>query len=308
MKISQSRRTRPLAFLLLLIGWQAPAFAQPRAAKPARGGQTENAVLWEVSGKGLSQPSYLFGTFHLLTSDYLKTLPKVAEKLGLSGAVAGEVVMDSTVMMKLLPASMMSGTTLDQLLKPEEYQLTADYFKEVSGMDLKMLNSFKPMALQAAIIQFEWNKLNPTPYKNGPAMDSYFQQEAKAQGKTVVGLETVEDQIRALFDQFSLERQAAMLVESVKEKEKSREEMLKMAQCYQAQDLVCLQRMVYDPDNFRPEEMKTLLHDRNAAWMKKIPDLMQAKPTFIAVGAGHLVGEQGLISLLRQRGYAVKPL
>lgn len=306
MKISQPRRTRPLALLLLLIGWQDPASAQPRAAKPARGGQTENALLWEVSGKGLSQPSYLFGTFHFLTSDYLKTLPAVAEKLALSQAVAGEVVMDSTVMVKMLPASMMSGTTLDQLLPPAEYQLTADYFKEVSGMDLKMLNSFKPMALQMAIVQFEWNKLNPTPYKDGPAMDIYFQQQAKAHDKVVVGLETVEDQIRAVFDQFSLERQAEMLVESVKDN-KSREELLNMAQCYQAQDLACFQR-IFNLSDFRPEEMKAMLHDRNAAWMKKIPELMQAKPTFIAVGAGHLIGEQGLISLLRQRGYVVKPL
>ena len=305
MKISNPRY--PLALLLLLIGCQVPV-NQKRATKPARGGQTENAVLWEVSGKGLSQSSYLFGTFHLLTSDYLKTLPKVAEKLALSRTVAGEVLMDSTVMMKMLPASMMTGTTLDQLLKPEEYQLAAEYFKEVSGMDLKMLNSFKPMALQMTIIQFEWNKLNPTPYKNGPAMDVYFQQEAKAQGKTVVGLETVEDQIRAVFDQFSLERQSEMLVESVKDKQKTREEMLKMAQCYQAQDLACLQRMLHDPDSFRPEEMKTLLDDRNAAWMKQLPDLMQTAPAFIAVGAGHLVGERGLVSLLRQRGYTVKPL
>ncbi len=298
------------AFLPLLWVPCLSATAQ-QAAAPARSSKaanTENALLWEISGKNLRQTSYLFGTFHLITSDYLKSLPLVDEKLLAAQAVVGEMVMDSTVIMKLMPASMMTGTTLNQLLKPEDYQLVADYLKEVSGLELFMLGSLKPMALQAALMQFEWNKLNPKPGDAGQPMDIYFQQTAKEQGKEVLGLEKVEDQVKALFDQFPLKRQAEMLVESVKDKKKNRDDMQKLAECYRAQNLACLRQMMYGVDTFTPAEMKILLDDRNEEWGRKMPNLMEQQSTFFAVGAGHLVGEHGLVSLLRRQGYTVRPV
>jgi uncharacterized protein len=295
----------PLLWVPYLSATAQQAATHVRTSKAAN---TENALLWEISGKNLRQASYLFGTFHLITSDYLKSLPLVDEKLLAAQAVVGEMVMDSTVMMKLMPASMMTGTTLKQLLKPEDYQLVADYLKEVSGLELFMLGSLKPMALQAALMQFEWNKLNPQPVDAGQPMDIYFQRIAKEQGKKVLGLEKVEDQVKALFDQFPLKRQAEMLVESVKDKKKNSDDMQKLAECYRAQDLACLRQMMYGVDTFTPAEMKILLDDRNEEWARKMPDLMQQQATFFAVGAGHLVGEHGLVSLLRRQGYTVRPV
>jgi uncharacterized protein YbaP (TraB family) len=296
------------AICILLFSWSIiPSLAQKKAPSD-NPSATEQALLWEISGKNLSQPSYLFGTFHLLTSEYLQTQPRIEEKMQTSQVLAGEIVMDSIMMMRLMTASIMKENTLDLLLPPDDYQLVAAYFKELTGVNLQLLNTLKPMALQAALTQYEWATLNSPSDKSGVPIDIYLQQQAKQQGKTVIGLESLDDQLYALFDQFSLKRQADMLIEAVKKKKENRAEMLRMTSCYQAQDMECLRKMTYDSKEFSKEEFSVLLINRNLAWMNKLPDLMQSQPTFVAVGAGHLVGPQGLIGLLRQAGYTVKPI
>ena len=79
--------------------------------------------------------------------------------------------------------------------------------------------------------------------------------------------------------------------------------MVKMTDCYHMQDMECLRQMTYDS-----EEFSVLLINRNLAWMQKLSDLMKDQPTFVAVGADHLVGPQGLIELLRRAGYTLKPI
>src|SRR3954466_15533117 len=86
--------------LLWVPYWSASAQQAATHARASKVANTENALLWEISGKNLQQTSYLFGTFHLITSDYLKNLPLVDEKLMEAQAVVGEMVMDSAVMMK----------------------------------------------------------------------------------------------------------------------------------------------------------------------------------------------------------------
>jgi uncharacterized protein YbaP (TraB family) len=111
-----------------------------------------------------------------------------------------------------------------------------------------------------------------------------------------------------LFYSSSLKRQAEILVRAAKEKEKDRKEMIRMNGCYRAGDLDCLLAGMKADDGYSPEEMNNMLYARNRNWMLKLPDMMKAMPVFIAVGAGHLPGEGGLIDLLRKKGYTVKAL
>lgn len=270
----------------------------------------ENALLWEVSGKNLPQSSYLFGTFHLLNSSYVDSLAVVGEKFKSAQTIVGEMIMDSSMTMQMMQASLMKETTLDKLLKPEDYQLADAYMKELSDnkYSLALFNSLKPMIVQILLMHLEWGKMNPGQTDATKMMDIYFQEQAKTDGKMVVGLETMQDQITALFDQFTPQRQADMLVETVKKKGQDQSELLKMTNCYRAQDLTCITTMMYNNGTYKPEEINRLLDDRNKKWMLKLPELMQAQSCFVAVGAGHLVGENGLIGLLRKQGYTVKPL
>jgi uncharacterized protein YbaP (TraB family) len=267
----------------------------------------ENSVFWEVSGKGLTKPSYLFGTFHLMGKKYIDSLSNVSAKFNQSGTIVGELVIDSTMTFKMMMAAQLKGTTLDKLLSPELYEKTATWMKEVSGYDLKLLNGLNPMTIQVFIMSSMQQKFYPmNPAEDAP-MDLFFQQQGKKSGKKVLGLESLEVQLDALYGQFSYERQAEMLAEFVNNKDKAYQEMLTMNKYYRQGNLAELEKLM-STQTFEPGEAEKLLDNRNKEWVKQLPSIFAEQTTFVAVGALHLSGKNGLVNLLRQLGYTVKPL
>ncbi|HPH72714.1 MAG TPA: TraB/GumN family protein, partial [Paludibacteraceae bacterium] len=139
-------------------------------------------------------------------------------------------------------------------------------------------------------------------------LDSFFQQVADRQGKKVVGLETIEDQIKLIYESQSIERQAFLLVGTLRGKDRITEELHELNAYYKKGNLVpLLQTYLNDSSEFAPtaQEKFLMLDARNLEWTKKLPDLLHKNSCFVAVGALHLVGENGLINLLRQKGYRV---
>lgn len=263
-----------------------------------------NTLLWEVSGKGLQKPSYLFGTYHFAGKSFIDTMKVLNEKRNNADAVVGELVMDNTMAMKLAPHMLMKNNFIDKLLSPEEYKLVADYLKKVSGYDLKMFNSMKPVAIQVMLLSFT----APVTFnKDNPAIDQYFQDDAKSKGKKVLGLETVEDQAAVLFGN-TLERQKELLLKSIIKEEKTKAEAQKMYDDYIAQNIGKLEKLFNSNEDYTQAEMDKLLKNRNEKWLAQLPALMQEQGLFIAVGAGHLIGKDGLIKGLQALGYTVKPL
>jgi uncharacterized protein YbaP (TraB family) len=265
----------------------------------------ENSVFWEVTGKGLTQPSYLFGTFHLMGKKYVDSLTNVTAKFQQSQTMVGEMVVDSTMTMKMMMAAQLKGTTLDKLLTPELYAKTGTWLKEVSGYDIKLFNGMNPMTVQIVLMRSVQQKFYPMNPVEDPPMDLYFQQHAKKARKKVLGLETLDVQIAALYEQFSYERQAEMLAEFVNDQDKAYQEMITMNKYYRMGNLGELEKLM-STQTFEPGEVEKLLDDRNKAWVKQLPSLFSEQSTFVAVGALHLSGKNGLVNLLRQQGYTVK--
>jgi uncharacterized protein len=265
----------------------------------------ENAVFWEVSGNGLTKPSYIFGTFHLMGKKYVDSLTNVSAKLHQSEAVVGELIIDSTMMMKIMMASQLKGTTLDKLLSADVYEKTSTWLKELSGYDLKLFNGMNPMTIQVTLMASMQQKYYPTDPKTDPAMDLYFQQFGKSNGKQVLGLESLDDQIQALFGQFTYERQTALLTEFVNDKDKAYREMVDMNKYYRQGNLVELEKMM-SSQTFEANEALVLLDNRNKKWVTILPDIFKKQQTFVAVGALHLAGKNGLVNLLREKGYTLR--
>jgi uncharacterized protein len=274
-------------------------FAQPPS--------NENSVFWEVSGKDLAQPSYLFGTFHLMGARYIDSLTHVMEKFNSSKTIVGELLLDSTMTIKMMVAARLHETTLDKLLSPEGYRATAAWLKELSGYDLKLFNGMNPMTIQIFLMTMLQQKYFPLSGASDVPMDMYFQQLAKSEGKKLVGLESFEVQANALFNQFSLERQVEMLMEFVNDKEKAKEELIVMNRSYRKGDLGKLEDLLSE-QTYSESEAEVMLSDRNKNWIEQLPALMKEQQTFVAVGALHLAGEKGLINLLRVAGYNVTPV
>jgi len=264
----------------------------------------EQTLLWEISGKDLTKPSYLFGTYHFADKGFVDTMKVLNQKLKQADAVVGELAMDKDLALKLVPYMMVKDTTLSQLLTADEYQLVAGYLKKLAGYDLKLFNSMKPMAVQTIIIQLNSPK---TFTAQNPALDQYLQDYGKANQKTILGLETIEDQAKVLFGP-SLVRQKELLLKSVKNAEKDKKESLKLYNDYITQNLKNITKTFNKSSGFSATEMDDLLKNRNAKWLAQLPTLMQKQSLFIAVGAGHLVGKDGLIKGLQLMGYTVKPI
>ena len=130
---------------------------------------------------------------------------------------------------------------------------------------------------------------------------------AKEQGKEIIGVETLEEQL-AVFDKIPYKKQAELLVQGITDIDKSKKEFAQMIAAYKKQDLDGFEKIFKESEQGLDEFADVLLLQRNKSWIPVIEREAKEKPTFFAVGAGHLGGKQGVIQLLRQQGYTVKPV
>lgn len=283
--------------LVAFLGFSISLSAQTKKAT--------NSLLWEISGNGLKKPSYLFGTHHLIGAKFADTMKVLQEKFKSTDAVVGEIVMDSTTQTKMAPFLVMKNNTLDSLLTKSEYKEVEDYFKSKQpGFELKQLNNFKPAMVAIMMMLFE----RPDMLKDiGEGMDDSFQKYAKKNGKSLYGLETAEYQGALLFDS-DLQKQKKALLKSIREVDKSKQKMEELKTYYITQDIDKLTERFKNQDEESKEFMTELLKNRNKRWLDQLPALMQKQSLFIAVGAGHLVGAEGLIKGLQLKGYILKPV
>lgn len=266
------------------------------------------SLLWEISGNGLRQPSYVFGTFHVLKSSYVQQTPKIKTAFDKAQGVVVETTLDSSGMLQMAMRAMMPDKNLKQLISAEDYALVADEFKKATGADLAVFGHMKPI-MTATMLSMSYveKQADTLSTFTGQPLDMFFATEAKRSGKTLTALETMEQQMTFLFDHDPVEKQAADLVQMVKEKENMQGYMKRLTDFYLAGDLDTLWKMGQEYEQ-KYGDLSHLVRERNEAWMKKLPQLMDQRATFIAVGALHLPGPDGLLTLLRKAGYKTKPL
>ena len=264
-------------------------------------------LLWKVSGNGLTKSSYLFGTHHLIEKNQIKDFNKILILSGQADAVVGEMDMTDMASMqaKIMQVAVMPGKNIKDMISTADYTLVDTELKQILGAGLDQLGAFKPIMLETMFSEFVYlRSQNLT--KQPEAIDVLFQMNAKENHKKVVGLETIEQQAAIMFDSLSLNRQAEILVKSVKEKQKEIDLIKKLNEYYLAGDLKKLSALDNEDDDMSPAEKKPMYENRNADWMKQIPALLTKQSCFIAVGCMHLVGETGLIEQLKKSGYKVE--
>jgi len=263
-----------------------------------------NTLLWEISGNGLKKPSYLFGTHHFTSRKFADTMRVLQEKLKSVDGVVGEIVMDSTVQGRMAPFLMMKNNTLDSLFNPAEYKEVDDYIKAKNpDIDLKALNTLKPALVSIMIMLLD----NPEIKEITDGIDDSFQKYAKSNAKSLYGLETAEYQGALLFDS-DLQKQKNALLKSIRESDKNKLKIKELTTYYLTQDMDKLTDFFKTQDEETREFMTEMLKNRNNRWLDQLPALMGKESLFIVVGAGHLVGGEGLIKGLQVKGYTLKPI
>lgn len=271
----------------------------------------EKSLLWEISGNGLERPSHLFGTYHLLKDSHLETLPHVLKAFEASEGVVVEIVMDTTALVKSMDKMYMPDNSLENLFPESDYEKLAEKFQSATGQSLSMLNQFKPNVALLQVLEAATSQaVDDLIAGKGRILDLFFAEAGKEQGKVVRPLETIDDQMDMLMNGSGLLEQAEGLEWALGHLEEMQAMQLALAKRYIAQDLDGLARLSEEFPDARSVGMpvEDLLYKRNDNWMRQLPEMMSSGSQFIAVGALHLVGERGLVQLLRAQGYTLTPV
>jgi uncharacterized protein len=261
----------------------------------------ENSLLWKISGNGLEQESYLFGTIHLICQDQFKMDNRILNALGKSKKIALEIDMsDQNMMMEMQKLSVNADfKNIKDEFEPEQGKAVDEFLQNKYGLGLEQLGVLKPFVLSTMII----TKLLPC--EEISSYEMFFLQKSQEGNTPMTGLETIEDQVK-IFDNIPLKTQLDDIGDLVMD-ESSIKEFDTLVSAYLDEDIDLLYELITKNEMFK-NHGDMLLADRNKKWIPLIEDLVKEQTTFIAVGSGHLASETGVIQLLRNAGYKVEPL
>jgi len=255
----------------------------------------ENALLWEVSGNGLSKPSYLYGTIHMIcSSDYFLS-DKTKKAFEASEKLVLEIDMSDPKEMTDLQQMAMGKEPLSKTLSPENLSKLDNVLKS-NGMTVQQLDNFKLFTIMSLISMksFGCNDLK--------FYEMNFIETAKQRKLPIIGLETVNSQMEAFAKSYT----DTEMIDALKES--STEETAKLVAAYKKENVTSLYEIITDKKNMNDKTRKQILDSRNLNWVNNMPQMMKNESVFFAFGSAHLGGEYGVINLLRQAGYSVKPI
>ena len=266
-----------------------------------------NNFLWKAT-KGPGS-LYLVGSVHLLTKDYyplsaaldraFKDSDLLVEEVDMGEMTATENQLQM-VMTGMLPA----GQSLDAVVSPATLAAVNKRL-DTLGMPIEPFRRLKPWLLSLTLLGLEWQKAG---FEADLGLDKHFYDQARSDAKTVQGLETVAFQV-SRFDGMTMDEQDRLLAETLKELDTQQTAVTALADAWKAGDVPTVERLVLQDLRSEPRMYQRMLVDRNRDWLPKLEALFARRGrAFVVVGAAHLIGPDGLLAMLRARGYTVEQL
>ncbi|MCF8239356.1 MAG: TraB/GumN family protein [Saprospiraceae bacterium] len=261
-----------------------------------------HALLWEISGNGLEQSSYLFGTIHMIPKEDYDLPDRLLARLAQSDRLVLELDMDKATnifaQLGMIPKMLMpDGIRIGDLVSAEDYLLVQQAI-EKAGLPNGMIERVKPLFL-SALLDPELGKA-----AEAESYDLNLYHLAKANDIKHSGLESVKEQMAA-FDSITLEDQAKMLVDQLKGEE-AEGGFTDLVGAYKSENLNQLAASM--EAEAEGDFLDVLLYNRNRNWIPIMARMMKKERVFFGVGAGHLAGEKGVVRLLEAEGYRLRPI
>ena len=263
----------------------------------------ESSLLWKIEGPGIPKGSYLFGTMHMIEKEYfifpdkLEKIVKKSEQLVME--LPGLPNQKEAMKYVLLE----DGTFFDYF-NPEQIDTILVWAKQELKMDEKAfratMSKMKPFVVVQMATQIHF--MGKT-----ESYEMTLEEIAKSNKLSIKGLETIEQQM-GFFDGLTKAQQSEMVMEGIRDTEKSIATLKEMEMLYQGQNVDSLYLMIQDEGGVIAAESNDFLDNRNASWVPLIKEMIASKRCFIAVGAGHLGGPNGVIRLLQKEGYTLSPV
>lgn len=270
----------------------------------------KNALVWQIMppntveernpdslGKGGKKASYLLGTMHVRDARAFQFEHKFYEHILECQAFATEFNLDEAQNDTGLALYLPDNLQLSDLIKPKTFAKISRVVEQKMGLPLTQFNSLKPMMVT--------NLLTESVLQSDRMMslDETLWRFAKENGRVLRGIETFDEQVEIL-KKMSLEEQVKGLKDLSANFSKFRRQLLSMAQLYEQADI---QKLYKAARRSTKGSRRLLLFDRNEKMAQRIADLSQEMTLCAAIGAGHLAGKKGVLRLLKDRGFEVKP-
>lgn len=281
-------------------------------------GQSKYGLLWEVSGNGLSSPSYLFATANDIHKSFLDSVPGFNESFDKCKQFVNEVDMSTledyyneTIFPDKMPdslkyASLLSVEDLDSL----NQVLNVYTRKKADEMGLR------PATYASMLFMLRWPKYQPIGYLSDEVLEVYLENQARKKNYSLIPLETAADQKEMLHNQIPIQIQAKRLAVEAKSRI-NQDASIAVYEAYRKQDIEEIAKIKEQTterwnslgaDYAISDVDRKLVSDRHGKWLGKIVETIKSAPAFIAVRATDMVGDNGLIELLRKQGYTVQPV
>ena len=304
-------------------------------------------LVWKISGNGTKKPSYILGTHHGCPFTYCDSIPGLMKAFDKVDNIIGEINMielaemspermqkmqammmmpaDTSLLslfnkeetvkvnawlikelganLEMLSMMMPTDTSLLSLFNEEETAEVNAWLMKEMGANLEMLSMMNPMTIMVTVQNKVMMEVIPD-VADMTTIDKYMQTLGQSKGKTIGELETADYQMELLYGN-SLEEQADALLEMI-DLGNSKELMIQLTDAYKSQNLDTLWEIFQE--QMTGYEYDAIVKVRNLNWEKQMKELLPRQTTLFVVGAGYLPGEFGMINLLREAGYKVKPV
>ncbi len=290
-------------------GWLLLALFLLQPAVPFRSRAATNDLhpLWKV--QGASNVVYLLGSVHLLKeSDYPLAAPIESAFSNAQVAVfetdIGELQSMGVQLKMLSKATLPEGETLKDQLSAGTYASLSKHAED-AGLPLAMFAQMKPVMVVVMLEVMELQKLGLNPELG---LDQHFFNKARDRGNQIVPLETVDFQIGLVTD-FSREEEELLVKSTLEEIDDTKKLFDEMHTAWKTGNGPQLEKLLNDAMRDSPGIFKRLVTDRSRSWVPKIEELLRgSKNAIVIVGAGHLVGAEGVVELLKKNGWKVTQL
>lgn len=257
----------------------------------------DNSLLWSVSGNGLKQPSYIFGTMHLLCAADFEIKEKVKTAFNACDQVFLELDMDDPKELEQMMASALGEKKLSEILTPDQQKKLDEKLQAELNMSLSALDQYSLTTISGLLM------MSGMKCEMVKSYEQEFMTMAAEKGVEIRGLETIAFQLECLNNSADTDK---MFNDLFDEKMDSVMDTLVIA--YQAEDVEALTALFSGEDYMDETAKDWLLKKRNANWVDLMPKIMKKRPTFFAVGAAHLLNDFGILALLKAKGYTVTPV
>jgi uncharacterized protein YbaP (TraB family) len=291
-----------LLCLFLISPLAASGESLSSAAEGEHPKHSDNCLLWRITGNGLEDTSWLYGTIHLINQDDFVVRKEVEHAISSCATVAFELKLNDLGMMaKMMRMLQLPGdSTLADVIDADRYELLRQYVEDSSGLSFASFETQKPLALMQLLLQ---RMIPGTP----ASYELHFLQMAVGAGQEIVGLEDIEDQM-SVFDGIPYSEQVDWILEMYIDADSMKRMYAELVDAYLKEDLSRMQVLMLEESPELAQHSETLLDQRNRNWIPVIEGLMAESPVFVAVGAAHLPGPEGVVSLLKKAGYTVEPV